>query len=87
VRPALHTRALSSHAANEALQLLKGSGLGFAGSSIAPGTLAHDVAAWALLGFKKLDGLRGTLDERGGASRPDCRALPRISPSATPVWE
>lgn len=61
---------LASQAVNEVLQLLTG----FAGSSVAVTALTHDANAGTLVGYKKLEGARGTLEEWGGAQKKSCRA-------------
>jgi hypothetical protein len=59
---------LASQAVNEVLQILTG----FAGTSLSRHSLAAGEQADLQRGFKKLDGVRGTLEEWGGIWYPDC---------------
>jgi hypothetical protein len=59
---------LASQAVNEVLQLLTG----FAGTSLSRQSLAAGEQADLQRGFKKLDGVRGTLEEWGAIWYPDC---------------
>ena len=59
---------LASQAVNEVLQILTG----FAGNSLSRQSLAAGEQADLQRGFKKLDGVRGTLEEWGGICYPDC---------------
>lgn len=73
---------LASQAVNEVLQLLTG----FAGSSIGVCALTHGANAGTLVGYKKLDGARGTLEEWGGAPRQGCRACAEDLGRGDPAW-
>ena len=59
---------VASQAATEVLQLLTG----FARSGMARGDLALDGQPGMQRGFRKLDGVRGTLQDWGAARRQDC---------------
>lgn len=74
---------LASQAVNEVLQLLTG----YAGTSISCCALAQDVAAGTTVGFKKLDGLRGTLEEWGGSRNPSCRACRDDAALGDVAWQ
>jgi hypothetical protein len=73
---------LASQAVNEALQLLTG----YAGASIHPTDRIHDAETGSHRGFKKLDGLRGTLEEWGSRRRPDCTSCKQDLGRGDPVW-
>jgi hypothetical protein len=74
---------LASQAVNEALQLLTG----FAGTSITTNSLLKkNDETGAVIGYKKLDGIKGTLDEWGLRRRPDCTHCREDFARGDPAW-
>ncbi len=73
---------LASQAVNEALQLITG----FSGNGINPSDRLADTDAGTHQGFKKLDGLRGVLDEWGSKRRPGCSSCDQDLARGDPVW-
>lgn len=74
---------LASQAVNEALQLLTG----YAGTSIKTTSITkkHDPSG-ALIGYKKLDGVNGTLDEWGARQHPECPHCHADLARGDPAW-
>jgi len=59
---------VASQAVTEVLQLLTG----FGSTGLRPSALALDGHPGIQRGFRKLDGVRGTLEDWGASRRPDC---------------
>jgi hypothetical protein len=73
---------VASQAATEVLQLLTG----FAGTGLAPGHLALNGQPGMQRGFRKLDGVRGTLEDWGASRRPDCSFCNATLGAGTVAW-
>jgi len=73
---------VASQAATEVLQLLTG----FVGTGLTHGSLALDGQPGIQRGFRKLDGVRGTLQDWGASRRPDCSFCNEILGAGSVVW-
>jgi hypothetical protein len=73
---------VASQAVTEVLQLLTG----FGGTGLRPADVALADQPSLQRGFRKLDGVRGTLDDWGAARRPDCTFCRSTLAASVVAW-